>query len=331
MYRRSAAWLRLIGILLVLAGCATPPQTQRLLSEPEAFRAPVELKEVPFFPQEDYQCGPAALAMVLNWTGVQVHPDTLTPQVYVPERKGSLQAEMVAAARRYGRVGYVLRPRLDDLLQEVRAGNPVVVLENLTFNWYPTWHYAVVIGYDIGRREIILRSGRTQRMVLALRTFEYMWRRGNHWALVVMPPDRIPETAEENAYLQAVVGLERVQRLDEAGTAYRTALERWPDSLGARIGLGNSRYGAGDVKGAEQAFRETVARHPEAGVGFNNLAQVLADQGRWAEAAEAARRAVAIGGPLKERYVQTLDEILKRQAACEAAGAAPCRQDATAF
>lgn len=328
MHRRSAARLKLGGVLLVLAlaGCATPPQTQRLISEPAAFQAPVELKEVPFFPQDDYQCGPAALAMVLNWTGVQVQPDALTPQVYVPERKGSLQAEMVAAARRYGRVGYVLRPELEDLLQEVRAGNPVVVLENLTFNWYPTWHYAVVIGYDIGRREIILRSGRERRLVLPLRTFEYMWRRGNHWALVVVPPGRIPKTAEENAYLQAVVGLERAQRLDEASTAYRTALERWPNSLGARIGLGNSRYGLGDVKGAEQAFREAVARHPEAAVGLNNLAQVLADQARWAEAAEAARRAVAIGGPLKERYVQTLEEILKRQAVmCGGSDAAPCR------
>ncbi len=315
MHRRSAARLRLGGILLALAlaGCATPPQTQRLLSEPAAFQAPVELKEVPFFPQDDYQCGPAALAMVLNWTGVQIQPDALTSQVYLPERKGSLQAEMVAAARRYGRVGYVLRPELEDLLQEVRAGNPVVVLENLAFNWYPKWHYAVVIGYDIGRRDIILRSGREKRLALPLRTFEYIWRRGNHWALVVVPPGRIPETAEENAYLQAAVGLERAQRLDEASTAYRAALERWPDSLGARIGLGNSRYSLGDVKGAEQSFREAVAQHPEAAVGFNNLAQVLADQGKWSEAADAARRAVTIGGPLKERYVQTLEEILKRQ------------------
>lgn len=329
MDRHGAIWLKLGGVLLalVLAGCATPPQTQRLLSAPAAFQTPVELKEVPFFPQDDYQCGPAALAMALNWTGVQVLPDDLTPRVYLPERKGSLQAEMVAATRRYGRVGYVLRPKLEDLLQEVKEGNPVVVLENLSFNWYPTWHYAVVIGYDLERREVILRSGRDRRLALPLRTFEYMWRRGNHWALVVVPPDRIPGTAEENAYLQAVVGLERVQRLDEASTAYRTALERWPDSLGARIGLGNSRYGLGDMNGAEQAFREAVAHYPETAVGFNNLAQVLVDQGRLAEAAEAARRAVAIGGPLKERYVQTLEEIMERQAACRDSDAAPCRQD----
>src|SRR3546814_2318796 len=30
----------------------------------------VELSEVPFFPQEDYYCGPAALATVLAWGGV---------------------------------------------------------------------------------------------------------------------------------------------------------------------------------------------------------------------------------------------------------------------
>jgi hypothetical protein len=33
-------------------------------------------------------------------------------------------------------------------LREVAAGNPVLVLQNLSFAWAPVWHYAVVMGYD---------------------------------------------------------------------------------------------------------------------------------------------------------------------------------------
>ncbi len=36
--------------------------------------------------------------------GVAVTPDQLVPQVYLPNRKGSLQAELVAATRSYQRV-----------------------------------------------------------------------------------------------------------------------------------------------------------------------------------------------------------------------------------
>ena len=45
-----------------------------------------ELKEVPFHAQEEYHCGPAALAMVLNAAGVGATPVALVEQVYLPGR-----------------------------------------------------------------------------------------------------------------------------------------------------------------------------------------------------------------------------------------------------
>jgi hypothetical protein len=42
---------------------------------------------------------------------------------------------------------------------------------------------------------------------------------------------------------------------------------------------------------------------------FNNLAQVLWDQGKQQDALEAAYRAVDLGGPLVEEYRRTLKEI----------------------
>src|SRR3569623_1363896 len=123
----------------------------------------VELDAVPFFPQERYQCGPAALATVLAWSGAAVTADQLVPQVYLPARQGSLQPELLAAARRYQRLPYVLEPDLAALLREVGAGHPVLVLQNLGLSWAPRWHNAVVVGYDLARDEVVLRSGAGRR------------------------------------------------------------------------------------------------------------------------------------------------------------------------
>ena len=110
-------------------------------------------------PATDYQCGPAALATVLVASGAQVSPDDLVAEVYLPGRKGSLQAELIAAARSRGRLPYVLPPSLDDLLAQLAAGHPVLVLQKTGAGPWPGWHYAVVIGYDASRDRLLLRSG----------------------------------------------------------------------------------------------------------------------------------------------------------------------------
>src|SRR5207237_9306004 len=78
---------------LVRSGCASLwPQTAELREAlPQGLPEHVELTQVPFFPQDEYQCGPAALATVLASSGVKVTPEELVAQVYIPERKGSLQ------------------------------------------------------------------------------------------------------------------------------------------------------------------------------------------------------------------------------------------------
>ena len=311
MRRRVTPGGLFLLIALLTAACA-PLQTERLRQTAEAFPRPVELNAVPFFPQEEYQCGPAALATVLGHSGIAVAPEALAPEVYLPERQGSLQVELIAAARRHGRVPYVLRPQIESLAAEVASGNPVLVLQNLGLSWYPKWHYAVVVGFDLPNNEVILRSGRERRRVTPMDLFERTWRRGDYWAIAVLPPERLPYTAEEIPYLQSVTALERIARWEEAARAYGAALARWPRSRGAQMGLGNARYALGDVRGAEEAFRRATRNHPDAAPAFNNLAQALADQHRWAEAERAARRAGERGVPLMETYEQTLELIRSR-------------------
>lgn len=267
-----------------------------------------ELDTVPFYPQEAYQCGPASLAMTLTWSGIQVDPEAITPEVFTPSLKGSLQSAMISTARRRGRVAYPISGA-EEMLEEVAAGHPVIILQNLGLSWYPVWHYAVVVGYDLEIGIVLLHSGVTSQKRLSLRVFNNTWARGDYWGLLVLPPSRLPATATEHNYVSAVLGLEKAQQWQAAIEGYNTALARWPDSLSARMGLGNSYYALGDFVSAEAAFREATIRFPTSGMAYNNLAQVLWERDNRKEALEAARKAVDLGGPLVEEYRRTLKEI----------------------
>jgi hypothetical protein len=303
--------LPIVGFLFLLfelSGCATLQSDALLQSAPD-FPPTFELTSVPFFPQAEYQCGPAALATVLAHNGVSITPDNLVSQVYLPERQGSVQPEMIAASRRYQHIPYVIQPRMQDVLQEVAAGHPVLILQNLGLSWIPTWHYAVVIGYDLQQGVLILRSGIESRHVVALRVFERTWARANYWGMVVLPANQMPATAEEQKYLATVREVEKIAGSDVAIQAYRQALQRWPQSYAFRMSLGNSLYGQGAWQNAADAFNHALVIQPQSADAWNNLADTLLQMHDTEAAYHAAQHALELGGPRVEIYRQTLRQI----------------------
>jgi hypothetical protein len=279
-------------LALALAGCAANPFRG---PETAAWRTPVELARTPFFPQTEYQCGPAALATVLAGSGVPVLPEELTSKVYVPARGGSLQPEMLAAARAHGRLPYVIPPDLPSLLAEVAGGRPVLVLQNLGVRAAPAWHYAVVVGFSPEASEIVLRSGTERRRVTDARVFLRTWQRSGNWGVVMLGPGELPAAADARRFLDAAAAAESAGHLELAGAAYRASLERWPDNALAALGLGNVAYARGDREVAERWYRRALELDPESVSALNNLASVLAERGRCAEAAAVIGR-IAPGG-----------------------------------
>jgi tetratricopeptide (TPR) repeat protein len=297
--------------VLLLGGCATPQVAMLDARWPTELPAQVELADVPFFPQEDYECGPAALAMVATAAGVDVTPDALVDQVYLPGRKGSLQPEMLAATRRQGLLAYPLKPKVEDILREVAAGHPVLVFQNLAFSIYPVWHYAVVMGFDRERHVLLLHSGRTARMEISLFAFERTWARGQYWAMLALKPGQLPATAEPQAYTAAAATLERTDARG-AQQAFAAALQRWPDDRAALLGAGNTAYALGQRDAAAKAYRQTVLKHPDFADGWNNLAQVLLELNRRQEASQAIARAVALGGARLPAYLALQAKIYNK-------------------
>jgi hypothetical protein len=276
------------------AGCAVfdTPQSDALIARPAGLPLQAERREVPFFPQTPYHCGPAALATVLVHAGFAADPDTLAAQVFLPTREGSLQTEMLAGARRAGAMAVRLPGHLPALLQEAVDGHPPVVLLNLGLSWLPRWHYAVLVGHDLAAGELVLRSGTEQRAIFPIRTFEHTWARGGYWAFAVTRPGTLPRSATEADAQQAALGFERVAAPEQAALAWQSVLDRWNGNLVAWMGLGNARYAGHDLKGAAQAYEHAATKFDSAAA-WNNLAQTRHELGDATGARDAAERAVA--------------------------------------
>lgn len=285
--------LQLILIALALAGCAGGSPLLSPEVDYNALPHSVELVQTPFFPQEDYQCGPAALATVLTDTGLDVTPDDLVAKVYIPGRRGSLQVELLAATRSLGRLPYVIQPELSVLMAEVAAGRPVLVLHNLGLKFAPVWHYAVVVGYDAGNDHFIMRSGTIERRLMPASRFARTWTASENWGMVALRPGELPAMPVQANYLQAAAALEAVGQTDEAAAAFNVAVEYWPQSSVALFGLANAYYSGGDLVKAEEIYRLSLELEPDSVAILNNLAQVLLDQGRCMEASAASGRALA--------------------------------------
>ncbi len=318
-----AAALAVAAALLLAAGCATREPVLAQRAATGAITPRIELAEVPFFPQDDFQCGPAALATVLTYSGRATTPETLAPRMYLPERKGSLQVELVATARSHQRIPYVLPPTMDALLGELQAGRPVVVLQNLGLESVPVWHFAVVVGYSVPEETFVLRSGAERRKQEQSTDFGRRWALGKQWAMVVLKPGELPAGNDASRYLASVADVEAVNGAAGLAPAYRAALVKWPDDRVARFGLANALDADGQLAAAEREYRALLERNPDDLAPLNNLADVLRRSGCRTQALATIDRALAVA-PATHRLRPTLERTRSEVLEMPAGDATTC-------
>lgn len=288
--QRAAAGLAL-AVAFVASGCSINPALR--VSESLPSSGALLLDDVPFHPQTAYHCGPAALAGILGANGVEVTPEALAPQVYLPGRRGSLQLELVAATRRAGRIPYTVEPTPAALFAELGAGRPVLVLQNLLVPSVPKWHYAVLVGADPARNRIVLNSGTTRGLRMRAPKFRRTWDWGGRWGLVALRPGELPARADPARYLAAVADFETVAGADAAAPAYQAAARQWPRDARPHLALGNQAHARGDRVAAARHYRAGLALSPADPVLGNNYASTLGELGCQAEARAALQAARA--------------------------------------
>ena len=269
------------GIFLctsLLLACVAPQSKQLQVERPRDLPTRAYIKDVPFYPQQAFHCGPSTLAMAMNFYGKKLTPKELAKDVFTPGRKGSFQSEMKAAVRKRGMLAYELTPELVYLLAEVSVGHPVIILQNKSVKYYPIWHYALVIGYDLNKKQIYLHSGLNKNYVVSMSVFEFTWKRSKRWAMAVLPTDTLPNDRNLINALQAAVDLEEVGQTQAANQTYQTITRRWPDSFVALMGAANSHLTLGNAENATAFYLRALKVKPNRADIYNNLAYSLLAQ-----------------------------------------------------
>lgn len=300
-----------VSVLLGQFGCSSLVHQSSKTYQPLVSSDRVLMTEVPFVVQADDQCGPAALDMVLSHVDHSPGLKTLTEWVFSPDRQGSLQPFMVGGVRRSQAVAYEIRG-FPALLQELAAGHAVVVLQNQGLSWFPFWHYAVIIGYDLTESRIFLHTGAHQQQSMDWSRFASTWQRGNNWGLVALPHGVLPASLGVDPVFLAIAATESTARLEQLETSYLALLNRWPSHLQARLGLANLYYQTQRLDSAQHELIRAAVIHPKSDAVRNNLATIYFEAGDLVQAHHHARVAVELAGKYQSYAQQTLDDVIEQ-------------------
>jgi len=268
-------------VLFLLSGCQSfpPPESAQADTEQELV--------VPFVPQEKYQCGPAALAMMLQWAGKPVTVDSLVDEVWLPEREGSLGIELRAAARSRGLMAYPVE-NSQALFTELQAGRPVLVLQNLALRRWPQWHFAVVTGYRDQGNTMVLHSGTDAGKTTHWNRFIRTWARADQWGFTLVEPGQLPASAEPDTLFRAI------SALPDGDAFWPAAVAAFPDSGKLWFGHGNSLWKRGQQHKALEAFRTATEKAPDFAAAWNNRAYAEQALGNKKSANDSICRAHAL-------------------------------------
>ncbi|MCO4755844.1 MAG: PA2778 family cysteine peptidase, partial [Bacteriovoracaceae bacterium] len=199
---------------------------------------------------------------------------------------------------------------MENLLLELSKGTPVVVFQNLGFDWYELWHYSLVTGYDLGKRELFLNSGKEQDLRLSFDKFERGWKRGGYWGVALLPAGMLSETGTLIDHLKAAAAIEKAGKRDLASKAYKAILSRWNDSHWAWFGLGNLNGQEGELEMAKKNFELALKINPQFSYAWYNYAFLLKNLGQGPSAKSAAANAI--------KYVDPVNKGLFRESLSDA-------------
>ncbi|MGD8688119.1 MAG: C39 family peptidase [Syntrophobacterales bacterium] len=165
----------------LLSSCSTGAKELEIARPSQA----ALIKDVPFFPQLDYQCGPASLAGVLNYYGDTVTPGEIAEAIYRQKIRGTVSLDMVLYARQRGFDSKWYEGSTDDIVRAVDSGSPLVVMIDLGFSLARAYHYMVITGYS--SQGVIANSGTTPQKLISWERFMSQWERTHNWTLLVTP------------------------------------------------------------------------------------------------------------------------------------------------
>ncbi len=175
--------LAVVCLVCAVGSCAT---TQAPTKESTV------LSGVPFFKQDAYQCGPAALAAVLDYwygksgKGRYVTPEDIVSAIYSPSARGVLGIDLELYAQRQGFITRQYRGSIGDLREQIDQGVPAIILVDYGISLYQINHFLVITGH--GKGGVLANTGRRQNEFISEEDLDKVWKKTGYWMLVLKPP-----------------------------------------------------------------------------------------------------------------------------------------------
>ena len=190
---RAAGVFIFCGLILasLVAGCSARQYGSNALSADSHPEIPKQVRDdrnyvqdVPFYPGEEYQCGPSVLAGALNYLGYDIKPEDISEEIYLHGIKGTLNIDMISFARRFEDLT-VLESRGDItfLKENLSLGHPLIVFVDLGIWSIRKGHYMLVVGYDDSREGVIVYSGADRDKLIRYEDLMRIWKRGGYWTM----------------------------------------------------------------------------------------------------------------------------------------------------
>jgi len=172
-----------LAALICLTGCATT-------TVPLAEDAKI-IEKVPFFEQDDFQCGPVLSITIINYwhrknnTKEQLTFDSIIGAIYNMKVKGVLTLDLELYARELGFKSLQYSGTIEELKRNIDENIPVIVLVDYGRGFFQQNHFMVVKGY--ARDSIILNTGGRENVVMLNESLLKIWKKTTYWMLVVRP------------------------------------------------------------------------------------------------------------------------------------------------
>lgn len=207
--RRAARLGGLAGAALVLTGCASVTGFRGVAIEDEA----LYVAGVPLVRQDrDYACGAACVAAVASYWGQDLHAFRRHHPRLLIDATG---AELQRVAESLGLRAFAYRGSMDDLLDNLRQGRPVIVMipkpelmpaAGLMRPVLELWnavglraaHWVVAVG-TIEGKGVILNDPASGALVVPRRTFERWWEQKDHLSVLIVASDPVGASGRKRA------------------------------------------------------------------------------------------------------------------------------------
>lgn len=147
-----------------------------------------KIDKVPFIAQKENYCGPAALAMVMSYYGVNITQEEIAEEIYQPGLKGTLSVQLVLYPIQKGFEAEMYNGNFDDLKEKIKAWFPLIV--SVKEDGKDKAHYMVIWGYDEWSKGVYVHSGDKDALKIDYDRFMNMWKRADYLTFWIYPLNR---------------------------------------------------------------------------------------------------------------------------------------------